>query len=181
MSIPKKATRKTVCLVACGKSKRGHSSPAKDMYLGDLFKKSRAWAERNADEWAILSAKHFLLEPEKVIEPYEQRMPTNIADQRRWARMVNDAVVQRWCQAGFHTPRQDEYGGRPVEWDPNRAGMPKIIVLAGKDYRTAFEGEFVESGYCLRMTIDVPMQGMEIGEQLSWLKKELAIDTASSP
>jgi len=34
------------------------------------------------------------------------------------------------------------FGGHPVEWNKDAPMIPEIIVLAGKDYRTAFEGDF---------------------------------------
>lgn len=179
--IPKKALpRRAVCLVACGKTKQNRAVPAKDMYTGDLFKKSRAWAEQNANEWAILSAKHGLLMPDTVIEPYEQRLLKNYDDQKWWARKVNDKVFEMWCHGGlYRDPVPDSYGYHRVLWNPKHESIPRIIVLAGVDYRIAFEGQFVEKEWCQRIPFEAPMRGLELGEQLSWLKTQLS-DTASS-
>lgn len=79
----------TIALVACAAAKV-QSAAAKDLYVSSLFRKSRTFAERNADSWYILSAKHGLVSPDQVIEPYDltlNRMP--IADRRPWAAHVN--------------------------------------------------------------------------------------------
>lgn len=64
-------TKKIVALVACCKTKLSGSHPAKDLYQSLLFKKSREYAEKNADYWLILSAKHGVLHPDEVIESYD--------------------------------------------------------------------------------------------------------------
>jgi len=64
-----------IFILSCGKSKLGHVSPACEMYVGDLFKKSLAYAKtQNPDAIYILSAKYGLLELDEVIEPYEMTL-----------------------------------------------------------------------------------------------------------
>lgn len=58
-------------LVACAATKGPKACAAKDLYLGTLFKASRALAEAKADEWYILSGLHGLISPVKILEPYE--------------------------------------------------------------------------------------------------------------
>jgi hypothetical protein len=79
----------------------GRAEPAKDLYRSALFRLSRAWAERYADAWAVLSAYHGVVEPDQVIEPYDatvaDRRPfggprLSAPDFRRWLY----AHVQRW-------------------------------------------------------------------------------------
>jgi hypothetical protein len=48
--------------------------PAEDLYNSDLFYKSRRFAQANFDSWLILSAKHGLLQPDYLIEPYDQNL-----------------------------------------------------------------------------------------------------------
>ena len=45
-----------VALVPCAKGKVESSVAARDLYDSELFRKSRRWAEHNADSWFILSA-----------------------------------------------------------------------------------------------------------------------------
>ena len=65
---------KEVTLIQCTNSKRDEQSPARDLYdESDYFCKMRAWAEARNVPWFILSAKHGLLHPDTVIEPYDER------------------------------------------------------------------------------------------------------------
>ncbi|WP_395858435.1 DUF6884 domain-containing protein [Arthrobacter sp. KBS0702] len=42
-----------------------------------MFKKASAYAELTCDRWYILSAKHGLLHPDEIIQPYDMRLGTN--------------------------------------------------------------------------------------------------------
>src|SRR5690606_13413659 len=57
---------RTIALVSCVSSKEPHAAPARDLYTSALFRKARAYAERNADAWYILSAKYGLVDPNRV-------------------------------------------------------------------------------------------------------------------
>lgn len=64
-----------VALVGCGKTKLDAISipggaPAKDLYTGGLFKKARAFAEKHAGQWFILSARFGLVKPTAVLPWY---------------------------------------------------------------------------------------------------------------
>lgn len=61
---------KTLVLLACCKDKLDHAAPARELYQGQLFKKSLAFAQTFADKIIILSAKHGPTELDQVIEPY---------------------------------------------------------------------------------------------------------------
>jgi hypothetical protein len=60
-----------IALVGCGKTKLTYGAPAQDLYTGDLFRKARAFAEKHADRWYILSAKHGLVSPKTYLHPYD--------------------------------------------------------------------------------------------------------------
>jgi len=63
-----------IVLVQCTNSKRDERAPARDLYdESDYFRDYRAYALEKGDEWYILSAKHGLLDPETVIDPYDER------------------------------------------------------------------------------------------------------------
>jgi hypothetical protein len=63
----------TLVIVPCGKRKIWTSNPAagptpaKDAYVGAPFKVNRAYAERFADRWVILSAKYGFIDPDFLI------------------------------------------------------------------------------------------------------------------
>jgi len=63
-----------VTLIQCTNSKRDEMSMAKNLYdESAYFRKMRAWAEERGNPWYILSAKHGLVAPNEIIEPYDER------------------------------------------------------------------------------------------------------------
>jgi hypothetical protein len=66
-----------VGLVGRASQKLQRPAPARELYVSQLFKKASAYAERTCDRWYILSAKHDLVHPDEVIEPYDVRLGTN--------------------------------------------------------------------------------------------------------
>lgn len=103
---------KPIVLVACCGQKRDFACPAKDLYVSDLFVKSRAYAERFGSAWAILSAKHGIVDPDAIIEPYDE----TLADMGKLRRLDWDWKVGHAFNALY---------GR---------GAP-VTVLAGEHYR----------------------------------------------
>ena len=132
----------TVCLVSCVGVKRAVSAPAKDLYQSDWFIKARRYVEAIGCPWFILSAKHGLISPDEVTAPYEQTLNTmGVSERRNWARIVQKQMDE-------HMPNASH-----------------IVVLAGARYR-----EFLMDYLRRRAdTVDVPMVGLRIGEQLGWL------------
>lgn len=60
-------------LIQCTKSKRDEAAKAKYLYdESRYFNAMRDYAEATGEMWFILSAKHGLLDPETVIEPYNE-------------------------------------------------------------------------------------------------------------
>lgn len=133
-----------VAFVCCVKLKADRPMPARDLYVSPWFVMARRYAERNSDRWFILSAAYGLLDPDRVIEPYEKTLnDMPIADRCGWAKLV--------------TKQMDLAGVRGNE----------AIVLAGINYRRhlnmALLDRFAE--------VEVPMEGLMLGQQLSWLSK----------
>ena len=78
-----------VALVSCAKKKQPTVAAAKDLYTSWRFRAMRRYAERNADVWYVLSAKHGLVHPDTVIEPYDVALASKSSWERReWARLV---------------------------------------------------------------------------------------------
>lgn len=116
------------------------------MYVSDWFIKARKVAEASVDRWFILSAKYGLVNPDQMIAPYNQtlnKMP--IVERRNWA---------------------DKVFGQLTDAAPD---LTHLVVLAGKRYREFLIPHLKGKG--IRVTI--PMEGLGIGKQLSWLKKQL--------
>ena len=129
-------------LVSCVAKKRLEAARAKDLYVSDWFKKARAYIERSGDPWFILSAEYGLLDPEETASPYERTLNNmSIGERRSWARRVVEQMRER-------LPPCDE-----------------IHVLAGMRYR-----EFIMEFLSKRAKqVRLPLEGLRIGEQLSWL------------
>jgi hypothetical protein len=67
-----------VFIVPCGDKKLPHAAPARDLYTGSQFRYvfplADAAARRTGGEVFILSALHGLVEPDRVLEPYNKKM-----------------------------------------------------------------------------------------------------------
>ena len=57
---------KTLVIVTCVKEKQSGSHKAKDLYISDLFKKMRNYAEIYNYDWRIISAKLGLTPSDRV-------------------------------------------------------------------------------------------------------------------
>jgi len=133
-----------VALVSCVKKKRDAAAPACDLYLSQLFRGLRHYAETHANVWYILSAEYGVLPPEKVIEPYERtlnKMPKR--ERLAWAEKVQEQLL-----------------------DLLPAGA-EVILLAGQRYRADIEPFLRDRGY----SVCVPLEGLQIGKQLQRLKQ----------
>ena len=144
------ARGRTVALVACASAKRSEPAPAAELYLSGLFIKARSYAERHASAWYVLSAKHGLLDPVTVIEPYDVTLNTmGVRRRRAWASLVSEQLE-----------------------GVVRSG-DRVIVLAGARYR-----EGIVPGLRARsVRVEIPLEGLRIGEQLAWLTRAVEADT----
>jgi hypothetical protein len=117
---------------------------AKDLYISDWFVKARAYVEQAGDEWFILSAEYGLVSSETVIAPYERTLNTlRIADRRAWGGKVLRQLL------------------------PKLKGVDRVVILAGARYREFLVDAIRGKG----LTVEIPLEGMRIGEQLRWLKR----------
>ncbi len=157
----------TLALIGCGKQKRNQACAARELYTGPLFTACRQWAETHADAYWIASAKHLILEPGQITEPYELSLRQLDADTRRWrARQIQLHFRSRWI----------EY----CTFGKNRCGFvvavtrPRVVLLASRDYLFGFY-ECRERGQD-SYEFETPLAGKGIGEQLAWLRKSHQTD-----
>lgn len=131
-------------LLGCVSEKRDVSNPAKDLYVSDLWRKRRSYAEASGQPWRILSAEYGLVDPDQVIEPYDRALAREPRIyRRRWSRQAADEVTTLL----------------------QTIGMQRVEVHAGAPY--------VESGLKQRLEgagVEVlwPLRGLRFGEQKSW-------------
>ena len=135
-----------VYLVSCVSKKRSNRAPARDLYLSDWFIKARTYVEATGASWFILSAEHGLVAPDDLLEPYEKTLNTmSVSDRRRWAEKVINQMSEK---------------------------MPKaksVVFLAGQRYREFLVDHLRNQG----VSVEVPMRGLRIGEQLAWLSAQM--------
>lgn len=134
---------KKICLIACASQKQPVAVPAQDLYQSDLFTKSVQWMHRqNFDSWFILSAKHGIVKPDQILEPYNLTLNSLKANVRRqWAETVLADLMKVIPESA------------------------SISFLAGSKYREYLVEPLQERGY----EVHIPMQGLGIGKQLQWL------------
>ncbi len=136
-----------VGLVGCVKGKRSKPASAKELYISDLFLKRRAYVERCYDSWVILSAKHHVVSPDELLEPYDETLKVKSADERRiWSRLVFEQLQLRYS-------------------DPNEY---TFYFHAGKEYRQYLIPLLKQHSYNWQN----PLEGLGIGKQLKWYSKQ---------
>lgn len=134
-----------IVLVGCGGSKLPYEAPAQDLYTSTLFRKSRAWAERNGERWFIVSAKHGLLLPTDVVAPYDIQLGKR-----------KGPAIWPWAEDIVTTL---------VDYHPER-----VAILAGAVYVEPLRFQLSKHG----IATDDPLHGLGIGDRLGWLTREVA-------
>lgn len=125
-------------LIGCGKTKLTRPAPARDLYVGSLFKARRQYAEGTGHPWGILSALHGLVMPTDWLEPYDRELEPHSTF---WASRVLAQLTWRW---------------KPED------GV--IELHAGQHYRDPLASYLRDAGY----RVIAPTAGMGIGHQLGY-------------
>lgn len=133
-----------IAFIACTKSKLKGSHQAKDIYIGDLFKKSFAYCSQKYDKVFILSAKYGLLETNQEISDYELTLnKMGVKEKKSWAENVAKQLAEK-----------------------NIAITDELYFHCGSNYRKYLMP-------LLKNNSHEPLMGLGIGKQLGWYKKEL--------
>ena len=137
--------RSGIALVACCALKRVCiASPARDLYRSPLFRLSRRNAEQ-FEGWAILSAKHGLVRPHQILEPYDRSLSDlSPGEREQWSLGVLSSILDI-----------------AAELDVKR-----VTFYAGELYRRHLEPALIAKGF----DVFVPMRGLSIGQQLAFMK-----------
>ena len=136
-------------LVSCVKTKRDEPATQKNLYTSDYFEKMRSYAEQYHDDWWILSAKHGLLDSDgEPIEPYDETLTNaRVAEKREWAERVAEQLDEQGLLSEDVT----------------------LVFHAGKDYYGEVLPLIEDSG----VIIEIPTEGLAIGEKQAWYKERL--------
>jgi len=141
-----------VGLVSCTKRKLDHAAPARELYATSaLFSGARCYVERTCDRWFVLSAKHGLVRPEQVLEPYDQTLnDASLAERRAWSERV---LAQLRAELGEL---------RGITFQVHAGGT---YLDFGLKHGLLAEGAFVEE----------PLDRLSLGRRLSFYKKEACL------
>ena len=132
-----------VLLLGCVKLKASSPQQAKDLYVSDLFRKRRRYADQRGLPWFVLSAEHGLLRPDDLVAPYDVELKAQPASYRRvWGAWVIERLRR---ELGVLT------------------GV-RLEVHAGDAYAEAMGEPARAAGAKLIR----PLQGLMLGEQLAW-------------
>ena len=137
-------------LVSCTKQKREEPSTPGELYTPSAyFRKMRAYCEENHNRWYVLSAKYGLLDPEgEPIEPYNETLrDATIEEKRKWA----EEVIQQL--------REQESLDEETTF----------VIHAGRDYY----GELLPLLEGTNVEIQIPTEGLGLGEKMAWYNKQL--------
>ena len=131
-----------IVLISCVSRKLDGEHPAIDLYQGPLFKGSVKYAQTfNPTKMFILSAKHFLLESNKVISKYDLTLNNmSKVEKALWATTVINQLKELGDLDKFN-----------------------FIILAGKNYYSGLI-PFMKH-------YELPLEGLRLGERISWLQK----------
>jgi hypothetical protein len=139
-----------VILLGCGARKLDRPAEARDLYTGPLFVKARRYAEAQACPWFVLSAKHGLVEPGRVLLPYDLAL-SDMTDEQRAA----------WAS-----------GVRFSLWSRNLLGGSVVEVHAGRDYVAPLRP--------LVDVVADPLRGLPVGRRLAWYDRQAREQAATA-
>ncbi|MEU8085749.1 DUF6884 domain-containing protein [Micromonospora sp. NPDC049101] len=136
-----------IALIGCVKTKLDHPVSARDLYVSPLFIRRRAYGERHARRYYILSAEHGLVLPETVLAPYDTALADQSKDYRRaWGQWVAAKLMRA----------ESQVRDRVVE------------IHAGDEYAQAIAPLLTQAGATVRR----PLAGLPLGEQLAWYDRQ---------
>ncbi len=157
-----------VYLIGCGSKKREAPASARELYTGGLFSMTRRFVEATGAPWFILSAAHYLVKPDQVIEPYDRSLADLDGGQRAgWGEIVIGDLVGELRALGWRPGR----GGR--------AGSPvELVILAGRAYVDPIrDGRLLRSSW----SVSEPLAGLGVGHRRGWLSRSLREIAAPAP
>jgi hypothetical protein len=131
-------------LVGCSRRKLDHPAPARELYASPLFRLASRYCSAVCHRWFVLSARHGLVDPEQIIEPYDVTLARLIqADREAWACRVVEQLRQRGLLGKGH----------------------RFLLHAGANYTDLL---------ATRLGAEQPLRGLTIGRRLAWYRRALA-------
>jgi hypothetical protein len=144
--------RSTLCLIPCGQRKiwdrypRHGPAAARDAYTSTPFALNRAYAERFADAWLILSARYGFIPPDFPIPG-----PYNVTFKRPQTQPIDLDILREQVHCLKLSRHAD------------------VVVLGGAAYRHAVQHAF--AGTASRLSF--PTAGLPIGKAMQAIRRAL--------
>jgi hypothetical protein len=147
---------KILVVVPCGSSKiwskipKSKATRADEVYIGPPFKVNRAFAQKFADKWVILSAKYGFIEPSFII-------PENY-------------------DVSFNEPATNPISSSVLKIQVKKKGLEKyhvVIALGGKNYV-----EIVKEVFMSGAKVFAPVEGLPIGKAMKLIRSLMKLDKA---
>lgn len=133
-----------ITLVSCVGQKLNQPELAQVIYQSPWFVKCKRYVQSQGWNWFIISAKYGLVNPQQVIEPYEQSLNTATALERiKWSEQVFNSILKALPDGGT------------------------VRFFAGKKYRQYLIPLLEKAGY----QVEIPLQELGIGQQLQWFEQ----------
>lgn len=136
-------------IIPCGKSKIWKKESYRGLmraeyaYIGSPFKVNKEFAEKFADHWMILSARYGFIDPDTLIEDYEET----------------------FLKPGINTVKIETLIHQIK--DKDLLGFRRIIILGGKAYQEITSKAFDYYG----LKVEFPTKGMPIGKSMGFIKR----------
>ena len=148
------STMKKIVLISCVSKKGKSKAKAKDLYQSALFKLSLSYAQSlNPDKIFILSALHYLLDPETEIEPYDVTLSNVPKNKRKPGLKV------------LTSSEKKKKKKKVIQQLSKKSDLKndRYIILAGQQYLKPIIKHIKH--------IEQPLAGLRQGERLAFLKK----------
>jgi len=141
-----------IALLACSRTKADRPVPARELYVSPLFRAARAYMERRYGHgnWLILSARYGLVDPDRLIAPYDLNLRQLTPGQREsWGDRIAVELT-------------DRFPAGTVLW-----------FHAGAVYRDAIAPVVPHQ-------VRFPLAGLRIGRQLAWYRQHASAERLNS-
>ncbi|MEA3507784.1 MAG: hypothetical protein U9R40_02545 [Synergistota bacterium] len=122
---------------------------ARNMYVSQWFRDARKLAEREADEWLVVSEQAGLVGPEETLDPDSAALdgcfqtPMSLEGERIFTQTLFEGLLPRL----------------------NRGDM--VVILAGKFFPSTFEKKLRARG----ISTFAPFRELDLVQQLHWLSQ----------
>lgn len=134
-------------LVADSKKQLAIRALAQNLFTAPLYKRSRAYAMARCERWYIISARYGLVEPDRLIDPYEMTLDTMTEMERfKWAELVISLLSRQRLSIN-----------------------DTLVLLGGSAYQSILMPVIQARSY----KVSTPLKGLNAIQQLDWLDKAL--------